>query len=114
MHWKSRVHVSDETRAQEFTAYTQRAPASRRRGTNLPPRCSDMILSVDPTSLPPMNTTGTGGLRPTSLARAFSISLPLGSSSSSCTTASTPRSWKRLLTVWHMQHELKLKTTTAL
>ncbi|THU65124.1 hypothetical protein C4D60_Mb05t00340 [Musa balbisiana] len=72
-----------------------------------------MILSVDPTSLPPMNTSGTRGLRLTSMASAFSISLPLGSSSSSCTAALTPRSWRRLFTVWHMQHELMLKTTTA-
>ncbi|CAL9043386.1 unnamed protein product [Musa banksii] len=72
-----------------------------------------MILSVDPTSLPPMNTSGTRGLRLTSTASAVSISLPLGSSSSSCTAALTPRSWRRLFTVWHMQHELLLKTTTA-
>ncbi|CAL9093858.1 unnamed protein product [Musa textilis] len=72
-----------------------------------------MILSVDPTSLPPMNTSGTRGLHLTSTAGAFSISRPLGSSSSSCTAALTPRSWRRLFTVWHMQHELMLKTTTA-
>lgn len=60
-----------------------------------------------------MKTTGTGGERPISLANAFSISLPLGSSSSSWTAASTPRSQKSLLIAWHMQHVLRLKITTA-
>ncbi|URD98926.1 hypothetical protein MUK42_30850 [Musa troglodytarum] len=58
-----------------------------------------MILSVEPTSLPPMNMVGTAGLRPNSLTSAFSISAPLGSSSSSWTAALTPSSWNKLFTL---------------
>lgn len=93
--------------------YSQRAPAFLSMGISSPPRWRDMILLVPPTSFPPMNTTGTGGPLPSSLRSALSISLPLGSWSSSCTSALTPRSQKRRVTVWHMQHELKVKITTA-
>jgi hypothetical protein len=72
-----------------------------------------MTLSVEPTSLPPMNTAGTAGLRPSSLASALSISFPLGSSSSSTTIGFTPRSRNRRIIVWHMQQELLLKITTG-
>lgn len=72
-----------------------------------------MILSVDPTSWPPINTIGTGGLRPNNLLSTFSISLPLGSLSSSWMAGLTPSSQNSVLIVWHMQHELKLKITTG-
>lgn len=69
---------------------SQRAPASLRRGTRVPLICEAMTLSMVPTSFPPINTTGTEEEPPRSLIRAFSISLPLGSSSSSCTVGFTP------------------------
>ncbi|URD80148.1 hypothetical protein MUK42_02236 [Musa troglodytarum] len=72
-----------------------------------------MTMSVDPTSLPPMKTAGTGGLQPSIFASARSMSFPLGSSSSSWIAGFTPSSQKSRLMVWHMQHELMLKTTTA-
>ncbi|URE31162.1 hypothetical protein MUK42_18111 [Musa troglodytarum] len=93
---------------------SQSAPALRSSGTSLPPRWSAMTSSVGPTRLPPMKTAGTGGLRPSILASARSMSFPLGSSSSSWTAGFTPSSQKSRLTVWHMQQELRLKTTTAL
>lgn len=66
-----------------------------------------------PTSSPPMNTAGTAGLHP-SLERACSMSLPLGISSISWTVGLTPKSLKRVMMVWHMQHVLLLKITTDL
>ncbi|CAA6654233.1 unnamed protein product [Spirodela intermedia] len=45
-------------------------------GRSLPLRWRDMRRSVGPTSLPPTNTAGTGGLRPMSRKRAISISFP--------------------------------------
>ncbi|GER43726.1 N-acetyl-gamma-glutamyl-phosphate reductase [Striga asiatica] len=47
-----------------------------------PLRCKDMTSLVDPTSFPAMKTAGTGPLQPI-LARAFSISVPSNSWSSS-------------------------------
>ncbi|KAE8789519.1 hypothetical protein D1007_36322 [Hordeum vulgare] len=72
-----------------------------------------MTLSVHPTSLPPMNTAGTAGFRPRSRTRAFSISFPLGCSSSPTIVGFAPISRRRLVTVWHMQQELVPKITTA-
>ena len=82
-----------------LSRYTQSAPALRSSGTRLPLRWSDMTLSVDPTSLPPMNTAGTPVLRPSSLASALSISVPRGSPSNSTTVAFTPSSRKSCVTV---------------
>lgn len=92
---------------------SHKAPASLSKGTRLPPRCSDMTLSVEPISRPPIKTAGTGGLLPNNFINAFSISAPRGSWSRSQTTALAPRSWNRLFTLQVMQHELKLKMTTA-
>jgi hypothetical protein len=73
-----------------------------------------MTLLVPPTSLPPMKTAGTAGaLPPSILSSARSMSLPLGSLSSSCTSAFTLRSAISCVTVWHMQQLLSVNTTTA-
>lgn len=100
-------------RSELYFFYSQMAPALRSSGTKLPLRWRDMILSVDPMSLPPMNTAGTGGLRPVSLTSSFSMSFPFESLSSSYTVGLTPSSQKSLVVVWHMQHELTVKITTA-
>ncbi|KAE8800701.1 putative glutaredoxin-C2 [Hordeum vulgare] len=92
---------------------SQIAPAWRRSGTSWPPTCSVMIWSVVPTSLPPMKTAGTGGVRPTMPASALSTSFPRGSLSSSCTVQLTPISVKSVFTAWHMQQLLAPKITTA-
>ena len=78
---------------------------------SLPARCSDMILWVEPTSLPPMKKAGTGSARPRRRVSSRSISRPRGSLSSSCTAAHTPSSEKRLATVWHIGHWLVVKIT---
>lgn len=72
-----------------------------------------MIVLVESTNRPPMNTAGTEGQNPNAW-RAFSISLPLGSWSSSWISGLTPSSKKSLLTAWDMQHVLLLNITTAL
>uniref|UniRef100_A0A0E0FCW6 Uncharacterized protein n=1 Tax=Oryza meridionalis TaxID=40149 RepID=A0A0E0FCW6_9ORYZ len=90
------------------------APAALSMGTSLPARWSDMMRSVEPTSLPAMKTAGTGGERPRRRARSRSMSRPWsGSRSSSWTAAPTPRSEKRLTTVWHIGQLLAVKITTA-
>jgi hypothetical protein len=84
--------------------------------------CAAMTRSMAPTSLPPMNTTGTTGgaaapgaaAAPRRQARARSSSRPRGSRSSSCTAGCTPMPQNSRFTAWHMQQVLTLKTTTAL
>lgn len=69
-------------------------------------------LAERATSFPPMNTAGTAGLHPSSL-KAHSISLPLALRSSSWIAGLAPRSYSSVFTLWHIQHELFVKTTTA-
>jgi len=110
--------ISGKQKAQEIGAAAEvvqshKAPASFKRGTSVPLMWEAMTRSIPPKNFPPTNTAGTAWPPPTSLCRAFSMSLPWCSSSSSYTVGLTPRLQKRRLITWHMQHELMLKTTTA-
>lgn len=93
--------------------HTQSAPAFFSIGTRDLSRWRLITSLVPPTSFPPMNTAGTTGLHP-SLARACSISLPRGISSSWWIAGFTPKSESKAFTRWHMQQELLLKITTGL
>jgi hypothetical protein len=73
-----------------------------------------MMWLLEPMSVLPMKTEGTGGERPWRRASSRSISRrPWGCLSSSCTSVDMPRSEKRLTTVWLIGHWLFVKITTA-